>query len=394
VIWILNYVFVPCNDFSIYKIQNCISRILKNVCKIYLSMDYSPGLRGVVAGETAISTVGMEGTSLRYRGYDAIALTKTHTYEAVSSLIINDSLDDKDFKKSFSNYYLQISKDKNLNNLLKESKEKLQPMDVIRTVVSFIGELTTLMKNTLDNQDKTELAARINATASYIIASYHNESCDELDDKYLVASSLLPNNADKEKLEALDDMLILYAEHGFNASTFAARVTASTRSDLTSAIVSGIGTLKGELHGGANEEAVKLVNSFKSIEEAENEIHKMLKEKKKIMGFGHGVYKVQDPRSDVVKQWVETLVENDFSKNRFEIAKKIDEIMTNEKNLFPNVDFYGGLLLSELGFEVDLFTPIFVAGRSVGWSAHYFEQREQDTLIRPAAKYIGIEERE
>ena len=210
-------------------------------------MDYSPGLRGVVAGETAISTVGMEGTSLRYRGYDAIALTKTHTYEAVSSLIINDSLDDKDFKKSFSNYYLQISKDKNLNNLLKESKEKLQPMDVIRTVVSFIGELTTLMKNTLDNQDKTELAARINATASYIIASYHNESCDELDDKYLVASSLLPNNADKEKLEALDDMLILYAEHGFNASTFAARVTASTRSDLTSAIVSGIGTLKGEL---------------------------------------------------------------------------------------------------------------------------------------------------
>ena len=357
-------------------------------------MDYSPGLRGVVAGETAISTVGMEGTSLRYRGYDATTLTKTHTYEAVSSLIINDSLDDKDFKKSFSNYYSQISKDKNLNDLLEESKEKLHPMDVVRTVVSFIGELTTLMKNTLDNQDKTELAARINATASYIIASYHNESCDELDDKYLVASSLLPNNTDKEKLEALDDMLILYAEHGFNASTFAARVTASTRSDLTSAIVSGIGTLKGELHGGANEEAVKLVNSFKSIEDAENEIPKMLKEKKKIMGFGHGVYKVQDPRSAVVKQWVETLVENDFSKNRFEIAKKIDEIMRNEKNLFPNVDFYGGLLLSELGFEVDLFTPIFVAGRSVGWSAHYFEQREQDTLIRPAAKYIGIEERE
>ena len=154
----------------------------------------------------------------------------------------------------------------------------------------------------------------------------------------------------------------------FNASTFAARVTASTRSDLTSAIVSGIGTLKGELHGGANEEAVKLVNSFNSIEEAENEILKMLEEKKKIMGFGHGVYKIQDPRSDVVKKWVESLIETDFSKNRFEIAKKIDEIMTKEKKLFPNVDFYGGLLLSELGFEVDLFTPIFVAGRSVGLS--------------------------
>ena len=357
-------------------------------------MEYSPGLRGVIAGETAISTVGMEGTSLRYRGYDAIGLTKTHTYETVASLIINDSLDEKDFKKSFSKYYSQISKDKNLNQLLNEVKEKLHPMDVVRTVVSYMGELTTLMKQTLDNQDKTELSARINATVCYIIASYHSENCDELDNEYLVASSLLPNNSDKEKLEALDDMLILYAEHGFNASTFAARVTASTRSDLTSAIVSGIGTLKGELHGGANEEAVKLVNSFKTLQEAEIEIPKMLKEKKKIMGFGHGVYKVQDPRSAVVKQWVETLVENDFSKNRFEIAKKIDEIMTNEKNLFPNVDFYGGLLLSELGFEVDLFTPIFVAGRSVGWSAHYFEQREQDTLIRPAAKYIGIEERE
>ena len=223
-------------------------------------MDYSPGLRGVVAGETAISTVGMEGTSLRYRGYDAIELTKNSTYEAVASLVINDSLDEADYKKSFSKYYLQISKDKNLNQLLEEVKEKLSPMDVIRTVVSYMGELTTLMKKKLDNQDKVELTARINATVCYIIASYHKDDCDELDDSYLVASSMLPNNANKEKIEALDDMLILYAEHGFNASTFAARVTASTRSDLTSAIVSGIGTLKGELHGGANEEAVKLVN--------------------------------------------------------------------------------------------------------------------------------------
>ena len=194
-------------------------------------------------------------------------------------------------------------------------------------------------------------------------------------------------------LEALDDILILYAEHGFNASTFATRVTASTRADLTGAIVSGIATLKGELHGGANERAVELIKSFNTLDDAEKGIYELLKEKKKIMGFGHGVYKVQDPRSPVVKNWVEQLVDNDFSKNRFEIAKKIDQIMDEEKNLFPNVDFYGGLLLAELGFEVDLFTPIFVAGRSVGWAAHYFEQREQDILIRPAAKYIGPSER-
>ena len=356
-------------------------------------MEFSPGLRGVVAGETSISTVGKEGTSLRYRGYDATDLTKNNTYEQVASLIIADSLNDKDFKKSFAKYYLEISKDQKINDLLSEIKQTLHPMDVIRTVVSYKGELTTLRKQQLDKEDKTELSARINATVCYIIASYHEESCDELDSQYLVASSLLPNSSSKDQLEALDDMLILYAEHGFNASTFATRVTASTRADLTGAIVSGIATLKGELHGGANERAVELINSFDSVDEAIDGVKQLLENKKKIMGFGHGVYKVQDPRSPIVKSWVEKLAQTEFSKNRFEIAKKIDQIMDEEKNLFPNVDFYGGLLLAELGFEVDLFTPIFVAGRSVGWAAHYFEQREQDILIRPAAKYIGPSER-
>ena len=277
--------------------------------------------------------------------------------------------------------------------MLSEIKQTLHPMDVIRTLVSYKGELTTLRKQQLDKEDKTELSARINATVCYIIASYHEESCDELDSQYLVASSLLPNSSSKDQLEALDDMLILYAEHGFNASTFATRVTASTRADLTGAIVSGIATLKGELHGGANERAVELINSFDSVEEAIDGVKQLLENKKKIMGFGHGVYKVQDPRSPIVKSWVDKLAQTEFSKNRFEIAKKIDQIMDEEKNLFPNVDFYGGLLLAELGFEVDLFTPIFVAGRSVGWAAHYFEQREQDILIRPAAKYIGPSER-
>ena len=356
-------------------------------------MEFSPGLRGVVAGETSISTVGKEGTSLRYRGYDATDLTKNNTYEQVASLIITDSLNDKDFKKSFSKYYLDISKDKKINDLLSDLKQTLHPMDVIRTIVSYKGELTTLRKQKLDKEDKTELSARINATVCFIIASYHEESCDELDSQYLVSSSLLPNNSSKDQLEGLDDMLILYAEHGFNASTFATRVTASTRADLTGAIVSGIATLKGELHGGANERAVELINSFDSVEEAEVGVKQFLEQKKKIMGFGHGVYKVQDPRSPIVKSWVERLAQTEFSKKRFEIAKKIDQVMDEEKNLFPNVDFYGGLLLAELGFEVDLFTPIFVAGRSVGWAAHYFEQREQDILIRPAAKYIGPSER-
>ena len=356
-------------------------------------MDYSPGLRGVIAGETAISTVGKEGTSLRYRGYDATELTSKNTYEEVASLILTDVLEDKNFKKSFSKYYLETTKDAKLNDLLVEIKEKLHPMDVVRTIVSYKGELTTLKNTILDNEDKTELSARITAIVCYIIASYHQESCDELDMQYVVASSLLPNGASKEKLEALDDMLILYAEHGFNASTFATRVTASTRADLTGAIVSGIATLKGELHGGANERAVELINSFETVDDAEKGIKALLEQKTKIMGFGHGVYKIQDPRSPIVKNWVTRLVNSYESKNRFEIAQKIDQIMDEEKKLFPNVDFYGGLLLAELGFEVDLFTPIFVAGRSVGWASHYFEQREQDVLIRPAAKYTGPSER-
>jgi 2-methylcitrate synthase len=353
-------------------------------------MEYSPGLRGVIAGETSISTVGREGTSLRYRGYDATELTKNNSYEEVASLIINDSLNGDQFKESFKKYYMESISDERLSYYLKDLKKNpvpngMHPMDVLRTVVS-----ASYHSEEVSN---IEAVAKISAVVCYSIASYFNSETDELDDNYLVASSLLPNSSSMEMLEALDDILILYAEHGFNASTFATRVTASTRADLVGSIVSGISTLKGELHGGANERAVELINSFKSLTEAENGVKEMLSQKKKIMGFGHGVYKVQDPRSPIVKAWVEKLAIEDSSKNRFEIAKKIDEIMDKEKKLFPNVDFYGGLLLAELGFEVDLFTPIFVAGRSVGWAAHYFEQREQDTLIRPAAKYIGPQER-
>ena len=348
-------------------------------------MDYSPGLRGVIAGETSISTVGKEGTSLRYRGYDAIKLTEEYTYENVASLILNDDLNSENFNKFYTEHYNNLSNDNYLNGLIDASKEKLHPMDVLKVVVSFLGESSS--------EDKTEQTTRLIAAVCYIIASYNQEDSNELDEKFLVASSLLPNNSSKEKLEALDDILILYAEHGFNASTFATRVTASTRSDLTSSIVSGIGTLKGELHGGANEKAVEMISQFSTVDEANYGVLKMLNEKKKIMGFGHGVYKIQDPRSPVVKNWVEVLSTTDEAKNKFEIAKKIDTIMDSEKNLFPNVDFYGGLLLHELGFLTELFTPIFVAGRTAGWAAHYFEQRQQDTLIRPAAKYIGPSER-
>ncbi len=348
-------------------------------------MDYSPGLRGVVAGETAISTVGREGTSLRYRGYDAIELTKSKSYEEVASLIIANDFSSEEFKFSYKSHFKSIKENEFLNFVLNKIKTHQHPMDVLKVITSLVGEPLS--------SSQIDATAQLIAVSGYVISSYHSAPSFEIHDKYVVASSLLPDSSSEEKIEALDDMLILYAEHGFNASTFATRVTASTRSDLTSSILSGIGTLKGELHGGANEKAVEMICNYKDTDEASSGVLEMLEKKQKIMGFGHGVYKIKDPRSAVVKSWVEKLSVGKESKNRFNIAQKIDSIMTEKKNLFPNVDFYGGLMLYELGFEIKLFTPIFVTGRTAGWAAHYFEQREQDVLIRPAARYIGPAER-
>ena len=344
-------------------------------------MEYSPGLRGVIAGETSISTVGKEGKALSYRGVDVIGLAESNNYQDTVGLIVNDSLDGASFTKFFTSYYEEICNNKFYLSLFNDLFQKLHPMDVLRTIVSSSGEI--------DKASEIEQVSRMIALSSFGIASYFDSQNRKLNDEYLVASALLPGQEDVEFFEALDDVLILYAEHGFNASTFACRVSASTRSDLTSSITAGIGTLKGELHGGANEEAIKLIKSFTMPEEAIIGIKEKLSKKEKIMGFGHGVYKIRDPRSSVVKDWVEKLSRNDEQKNNYEIAMAIDKVMKDEKDLFPNVDFYGGLLLDILGFETDLFTPIFVVGRTAGWSAHYFEQREQDTLIRPAARYTG-----
>jgi len=286
-------------------------------------MDYSPGLRGVVAGETSISTVGREGTSLRYRGYDAVELTKSQTYEDVVSLIIDDSLDGTNFKNYYKSHFVDMFNNEFLNSVLTEIKNKMHPMDVLKVITSLVGEY--------EGKSRLDATARLSAVNCYVIAVINNAVSTNFVDEYVVASSLLKDNASAEKIEALDDILILYAEHGFNASTFATRVTASTRSDLTSSIISGIGTLKGELHGGANEKAVKMITQFSTVDEAKDGILNLLSQKQKIMGFGHGVYKIQDPRSPIVKSWVEKLSVTDDAINRFNIAKEIDRLMDSEK---------------------------------------------------------------
>ncbi len=354
------------------------------------------GLEGIVVGDTAISTVGKEGVGLTYRGYDIQELAAYSTFEEVAYLLIYGELPTLAQLQAYKDKLIKLRR---LPNELKLALENIpsaaHPMDVLRTATSMLGTLESESAQYTGHDIANRLIACTPSMLLYWYQFHRNNVRIETwnSDEQTIAGYFLQllhgKKPDDEMRRAVDVSLILYAEHEFNASTFAARVTASTESDFYSCIVSAIGTLRGPLHGGANEEAMRLITRFKTPEQAEAGIRDMLAKKEKIMGFGHRVYKISDPRSDIIKEWSKKLSMHARDGYLYAVSEAIEKVMWDEKKLFPNLDFYSATAYHFCGIPTSLFTPIFVMSRLSGWSAHIFEQRANNRLIRPEAKYVG-----
>ena len=353
------------------------------------------GLAGVTAGATALCTVGKEGAGLTYRGYDIYDLADNASFEEVAFLLLYGHLPNRDELDSY------ITKLKTLRGLPEQLKQVLEmvpanahPMDVQRTGVSFLGNIEP--EGDFSNQNDT--ADRLLACLPSMLLYWHRFHTDgkrvdtETDDDS-VSGHFLHMLHDEPPSElhrkCLDTTLILYAEHEFNASTFAGRVITGTLSDMHSAVTGAIGALRGPLHGGANEAAMELIQKFGSAEEATEGVLGMLERKELIMGFGHRVYTTSDPRNSVNKKMSRALAEERGDLTLYEIFEAIEKVMWDEKKLFANTDFFAASIYHFMGIPTYLFTPIFVCSRITGWAAHVIEQRGDNKLIRPAADYIG-----
>ncbi len=353
------------------------------------------GLRGQSAGETALCTVGQEGTGLTYRGYDVRDLAAHCEFEEVAYLLLYGELPDR---TQLEAYKRRLS---GMRELPPETKAVLEqiprdahPMDVMRTGCSMLGTLET----EADFSQQAEVADRLLAVFPSIITYWYRYSHDgvridtDSDEDSIGAHFLYllrgerPNELHKNVMHV---SLILYAEHEFNASTFAARVCASTLSDMHSAITGAIGTLRGPLHGGANEAAMEMLEQWSSPEQARQELAGMFERKEKVMGFGHAVYTEVDPRNAVIKEWSRKLAEEVGDETLFPVSEAVEQMMWDEKGLFANADFYHASAYRFMGIPTKLFTPIFVMSRHSGWAAHVMEQRAKNRIIRPSADYTG-----
>lgn len=355
------------------------------------------GLRGQVAGKTALSTVGVSGSGLTYLGYDVKDLADQCVFEEVAYLILKGKLPNKIELNSYREHLKTLrALPAALKTVLEKIPAEAHPMDVMRTGCSMMGNLET----EADFGQQEVAADRLLALLPSIICYWYRFSHDgqridtETDDDSIGAHFLHMLHGKKPNTlheQVMNVSLILYAEHEFNASTFAARVCASTLSDFHSCITGAIGTLRGPLHGGANEAAMALIEKFKSADEAEQRLMGMLERKEKIMGFGHAVYRESDPRNVVIKGWSEKLAKDVGDTVLYPVSVRCEEVMWREKKLFCNADFFHASTYHFMGIPTKLFTPIFVMSRLTGWAAHVFEQRTDNRIIRPSAEYIGEE---
>lgn len=355
------------------------------------------GLRGQVAGKTALSTVGKSGSGLTYRGYDVSELADKCIFEEVAYLLLYGNLPTQ---AQLTEYQTKLKGMRGLPDELKLVLEQIpadaHPMDVLRTGCSMLGNLE-METNFNQQNDKTD---RMLAAFPSIINYWYRYSHDgvkietKTDDETIGGHflHLLKGEKPNELHERVMNVsLILYAEHEFNASTFTARVCASTLSDIHSCITGAIGTLRGPLHGGANEAAMDMIEAFTSADQAEEELMGMLARKDKIMGFGHAIYSESDPRNVVIKQWSEKLAADVGDTVLYPVSVRCEEVMWREKKLFCNADFFHASAYHFMGIPTKLFTPIFVCSRLTGWASHVFEQRADNRIIRPSAEYTGEE---
>jgi citrate synthase len=355
---------------------------------------YSPGLEGVLAGETAISTVT---GGLRYRGYPVGELAEKTTFEEVAFLLLHGELPTS---RRLADFHQRLAAARRLPEplivLFGSLPRGASGMDVLRSAVSVLAHFDP---ETEDSSHAANLrkAERLLGQIPVAIAAHHRivqgkKPIPAREDLSQAANFLYQLRGEEPApaaVRALDVSLILYAEHEFNASTFTARVTCSTESDLHSAIVAAIGALKGPLHGGANEKVVEMLEAVGGPERAGEWVHQALARKERIMGFGHRVYKTGDVRAGILKPYARRAAEAAGLERWEQTAEIIEEILTDKKHLHPNLDWPAGRLYHALGLEIPLYTPIFVMSRVAGWSAHFIEQHEHNRLIRPRARYNG-----
>ncbi|WP_430593525.1 bifunctional 2-methylcitrate synthase/citrate synthase [Humidisolicoccus flavus] len=357
------------------------------------------GLAGVVVDETAISKVNPETNSLLYRGYPVQDLAANCSFEEVAFLILRGELPDEAELQEFqATERHHRALDPDVRAVIDQLPATAHPMDVVRTAVSVLGASESLGDSPEDELEKaTRLYAALPGIVAYVQRRRRGEDAiqarDDLDYSANFLWMTFGEEAAPEVVDAFRVSMVLYAEHSFNASTFTARVITSTLSDLHSAVVGAIGALKGNLHGGANEAVKHVFDEIGSADKAEAWLESALEEKRKIMGFGHRVYKNGDSRVPTMQAALERLVEHYEQPEVLELYRALETAMADRKPIKPNLDYPAGPAYALIGFDTEMFTPLFVASRVVGWSAHIREQRASNALIRPLSEYNGPNER-